>query len=242
MDEGFTSFAQNITQYELFNDIYDLDPINPLLNSYKRYFEFLEDEIEEPLTTHSDHFSTNRAYGVGSYTKGAIFLSQLGYIIGDKTLFKGLRRYYNEWKFKHPDKNDFIRIIEKESDLELDWYLDYWIGTTDKIDYSIELINSSKDIITLELKKIENMPMPIELEVLYSDNSKKNIYIPLSIMRGEKKFKSEEDVIIMPDWEWVNDSYSLELDIKDKLIKSITIDPKKKLADYNRTNNFLKIN
>ena len=120
MDEGFTSFAQNITQYELFNDIYDLDPINPLLNSYKRYFQFLADEIEEPLTTHSDHFSTNRAYGVGSYTKGAIFLSQLGYIIGDKTLFKGLRRYYNEWKFKHPDKNDFIRIIEKESDLELD--------------------------------------------------------------------------------------------------------------------------
>ena len=83
--------------------------------------------------------------------------------------------------------------------------------------------------------------MPIELEVLYNDNSRKTMYIPLSIMRGEKSFKSKEDVIIMPDWEWVNDSYTMELDIKGKLIKSITIDPKKKLADYNRTNNFLKI-
>ena len=242
MDEGFTSFAQNITQYELFNDIYDLDPINPLINSYDRYLKFLEDDIEEPLTTHSDHFSTNRAYGVGSYTKGAIFLSQLGYIIGDEILYKGLRRYYNEWKFRHPDKNDFIRIIEKESGLELDWYLDYWIGTTHKIDYSLELVNSNRDKITLDIKKIENMPMPIELEVLYSDNTKKIIYIPLSIMRGEKKFKSEENVIIMSDWEWVNDSYTIMLDIKEKLIKSITIDPKKKLADYNRKNNFLEIN
>ena len=241
MDEGFTSFAQNITQYELFNDIYNLDSVNPLLGSYERYFKFLEEEIEEPLTTHSDHFSTNRSYGVGSYTKGAIFLSQLGYIIGEENLFKGLRRYYNEWKFRHPDKNDFIRIIEKESSLELDWYLDYWIGTIHKVDYSLKLINSSRDIITLEIKKLEKMPMPIELEVLYNDNSRKTMYIPLSIMRGEKSFKSEEDVIIMPDWEWVNDSYTIELDIKDKLIKSITIDPKKKLADYNRTNNFLKI-
>ena len=92
-----------------------------------------------------------------------------------------------------------------------------------------------------EIKKLEKIPMPIELEVLYNDNSRKTMYIPLSIMRGEKSFKSEEDVIIMPDWEWVNDSYTIELDIKGKLIKSITIDPKKQLADYNRANNFLKI-
>ena len=87
MDEGFASFAQNRTQFMLFNDIYKLDSVNSLKNSYQRYFQFLEKDIEEPLTTHSDHFSTNEAYGVASYTKGAIFLSQLGYIIGDENLF-----------------------------------------------------------------------------------------------------------------------------------------------------------
>ena len=237
MDEGFTSFTQNITQYDLFNDIYNLDSINPLKKSYDRYFNFIMKGIEEPLTTHSDHFSTNQAYGVGSYTKGAIFLSQLGYIIGDDILFKSLRRYYNEWKFKHPDKIDFIRIVEKESGLELDWYIDYWIGTTHKIDYSLEIIDSKKDFVTIEIKRLEKMPMPIDIEITYYDNSKKLIYIPLSIMRGEKNFENYNLVDILPDWEWVNESYRLDIDITNKNIKSIIIDPSEKLADVNPENN-----
>ena len=237
MDEGFTSFTQNITQYDLFNDIYNLDSINPLKKSYDRYFNFIMKGIEEPLSTHSDHFSTNQAYGVGSYTKGAIFLSQLGYIIGDDILFKSLRRYYNEWKFKHPDKIDFIRIVEKESGLELDWYIDYWIGTTHKIDYSLEIIDSKKDFVTIEIKRLEKMPMPIDIEITYYDNSKKLIYIPLSIMRGEKNFENYNFVDILPDWEWVNESYRLDIDVTNKNIKSIIIDPSEKLADVNPENN-----
>ena len=120
MDEGFASFAQNRTQFMLFNNVYKLDSVNSLKNFYQRYFKFLEKDIEEPLTTHSDHFSTNEAYGVASYTKGAIFLSQLGYIIGDENLFSGLRTYFNKWKFKHPDKYDFIRIMEKQSEKLVD--------------------------------------------------------------------------------------------------------------------------
>ena len=59
---------------------------------------------------------------------------------------KDWRRYYNEWKFRHPDENDFIRVMEKVSGLELDWYLDYWIGTTHQIDYSLELRKNKKNL------------------------------------------------------------------------------------------------
>ena len=165
MDEGFTSFAQNITQIYLFNDIYKLDLVNPLRRSYERYYNFIKTGLEEPLSTHSDHFSTNQAYGVGSYTKGAMFLMQLGYIIGEDILFKALKRYYNEWKFKHPDEYDFIRIMEKESGMELDWYIDYWIKTTHTIDYSLEIIEENENEILLSVNRIRKMPMPIEIEV-----------------------------------------------------------------------------
>ena len=242
MDEGFTSYTQTITQFELFNDIYDLNSSNPLINSYERYFQFLNEGTEEALTTHSDHFSTNRAYGVGSYTKGAIFLSQLGYIIGEDLLFKGLRRYYNEWKFRHPDKNDFIRVMEKVSGLELDWYLDYWIGTTHQIDYSLELKKNKKESLDIEIIKNGTMPMPIDIEILFEDNSKSIIHIPLSIMRGEKIFNSGDDVLIMSDWEWVNKVYPLQIDQKNKKIKTITIDSQRKMADVNPTNNIIEIN
>ncbi|MEL7005395.1 MAG: hypothetical protein AAFN93_22075, partial [Bacteroidota bacterium] len=59
---------------------------------------------------------------------------QLSYIMGNETFMKAMRRYFNEWKFKHPTSIDFIRSMEKESGLQLDWYLERFTYTTDKID------------------------------------------------------------------------------------------------------------
>ena len=239
MDEGFTSFAQNITFINKFNEIYNLDFTNPLERSYNRYYNFIKTGLEEPLSTHSDHFSTNQAYGVGSYTKGAIFLMQLGYIIGEDKLFKGLRRYYNEWKFKHPNEYDFLRIMEKESRIELDWYIDYWVKTTHHIDYSLETKKKDDGKISLSVNRIGKMPMPIEIEVLYEDLSSDLYYIPLSIMRG-KKDNSNGKFILLEDWEWVNESYLIDLDDSDKNIKKIEINPSGKLADVNKSNNIIE--
>ena len=238
MDEGFTSFAQNITFINKFNEIYNLDFTNPLERSYNRYYNFIKTGLEEPLSTHSDHFSTNQAYGVGSYTKGAIFLMQLGYIIGEDKLFKGLRRYYNEWKFKHPNEYDFLRIMEKESGIELDWYIDYWVKTTHHIDYSLETKKKDDGKISLSVNRIGKIPMPIEIEVLYEDLSTDIYYIPLSIMRGEKD-NSNGKFILLEDWEWVNESYQIDLDDSDKKIKKIEINPSGKLADVDKTNNII---
>ena len=235
MDEGFTSFAQNIIFHDEFNEIYNLDSTNPLERSYNRYYNFIKTGLEEPLSTHSDHFSTNQAYGVGSYTKGAIFLMQLGYIIGEDKLFQGLIRYYNEWKFKHPDEYNFLRIMEKESEIELDWYLDYWVKTTHQIDYSLQIKEKQDDKISISINRIGKMPMPIELEVLYDDLSFENYYIPLSIMRGEKDNK----FIQLDDWEWVNKSYQIDLNISDKKIKKIEINPSGKMADIDKSNNVI---
>ena len=240
MDEGFTSFAQNITQIYLFNDIYKLDLVNPLRRSYERYYNFIKTGLEEPLSTHSDHFSTNQAYGVGSYTKGAMFLMQLGYIIGEDILFKALKRYYNEWKFKHPDEYDFIRIMEKESGMELDWYIDYWIKTTHTIDYSLEIKEENENEILVSVNRIGKMPMPIEIEVVYEDSSKKIFYIPLSIMRGDKTHDSSKlEYKLLDDWEWVNNTYEINFNNKNKKIKNIQINPSGKMADIDQSNNKL---
>ena len=239
MDEGFTSFAQNITFNSEFSKIYNLNSINPLKRSYDRYYSFIKSGLEEPLSTHSDHFSTNQAYGVGSYTKGAIFLMQLGYIIGENNLYKGLRRYYNKWKFKHPNEYDFLRIMEKESGIELDWYIDYWVKTTHQIDYSLELKNKDQNKIGVFINRIGKMPMPIELKVLYEDLSFENYYIPLSIMRGEKD-NLDNKLIILDDWEWVNESYQFDIDLSIKKIIKIEINPSGKMADINKSNNIIE--
>ena len=93
--------------------------------------------------------------------------------------------------------------------------------------------------ILLTVNRIGKMPMPIEIEILYEDFSTINYYIPLSIMRGEKD-NINDDHILLKDWEWVNETYQIDLDNSDKKIKKIEINPSGKMADVDKKNNIIE--
>src|SRR5699024_3010947 len=130
---------------------------------YKGYINHAKSGNEQTEMTHSDRYETNRNYSVNAYIKGAVFLHQLGYLIGEDNLYKTLNRYYDEWGFKHPTPNDFIRIAEKVSGAELQWYLTDWIGTTNTIDYGIDNVKAADNQTIVTLKRHGLMPMPLEI-------------------------------------------------------------------------------
>ncbi|MEQ8364951.1 MAG: M1 family metallopeptidase [Cyclobacteriaceae bacterium] len=236
MDEGYTSFASSESMAYLFDQKDD-----PHSGSYSGYFKLIERGLQEPLGTHSDHYNTNSAYGTAAYSMGAIFLQQLKYIVGEDVFYPGMRRYFNTWKFKHPEPNDFVRIMEKESGLQLHWYYRYWILTTKHIDYGIESAKDDQGKTEVTLKRAGTFPMPIDLLVTYKDGSKEMFYIPMSEMLGGK---GQEDKSIkwspMEMWNWVNPTYTLAIGKPASQIESMEIDPSQRMADINRDNNTLK--
>ncbi|WP_185974321.1 M1 family metallopeptidase [Litoribacter populi] len=240
MDEGFTSYASNLAMNELFAET---PSDNPHRGSYRGYFRLVQSGLEEPLSTHADHYHTNAAYGAASYNKGAVFMEQLGYIIGKENRDKGMLKYWDTWQFKHPNPNDVIRVMEKQSGLELDWYKEYWVYTTKTIDYAVngvEDYNSGKSKITLERKG--QMPMPIDLVVTYQDGSQELVYLPLVIMRGEKPEEEGMPTRIKTQrWPWTNPSIEVTLDRPKSDIKSVEIDPSGRMADVDRENNKLEL-
>jgi hypothetical protein len=232
MDEGFTDFASD----EAMDAILEI-PSNHQ-DSYNSYFSLVNSGLQEPASQHSDHFNTNRAYGTMAYSMGAVFLEQLKYIVGEKNFYIGMKRYYNTWKMKHPEPNDFIRIMEKVSGLQLHWYLRYWINTTKRIDYAINTVSGSENETLVDLVRIGEFPMPIDLVVTYTDGSKELFYIPLNELLGSKPQEStypKTNLAVV--WPWVNPSYSLKINKKMSDIESIEIDPSLRLADVNRKNN-----
>lgn len=145
---------------------------------------------EQPLSTHADRFDINRCYSISSYSKGELFLSQLIYLIGKDNLMQTLRRYYEDFKFKHPTPNDIKRTAERISGANLDWYLTDWTQTTNTIDYGITTVATNDADATqtkITLERFGRMPMPIDLLVEYTDGSKESFYIPLRMMSFEKE-------------------------------------------------------
>lgn len=234
MDEGFTSYATNLTMGEIMSR----GRSNVHAGSYRGYFGLVASGLEEPLATHSDHYHTNRAYGAAAYSKGAVFMEQMGYVIGAEVRDRGLLRYFNEWQFKHPNVNDLIRIMEKESGLELDWYKEYFVHTTKTIDYAIKEAKANGEKTEITLQRVGLMPMPVDLVITYKDGSQESIYLPLVIMRGEKAQEAGTPTRIHTEkWGWVNLEKTLVVDRNLETIKSIEIDPTKRMADVQPENN-----
>lgn len=238
MDEGFTSFASS----EIMNEFFPKeDPREVHNGAYRGYQHIVAAGTEEPLCTHADHYETNKASGIGAYNKGEVFLHQLSYIIGRENLNTTLLRYFEEWKFKHPDMYDFIRVAEKVSGLELDWYLEYFVSTIRYIDYEVSDVRADGDGTTITLGRIGQMIMPIDLFVQYDDGSSEIHHIPLGIMRGSKEESFSIDFITENDWYWTHPLYSLHLEKPITDIQYIEIDPSLRLADMDRSNNLIQL-
>ena len=230
MDEGFTSYISTLAM----DKVMGTNKEKPFEGNYRGYERLAKSGVEEPLSTHADRYKLNFAYGVAAYTKGSVFLSQLGYIIGQENLDKTLKRYYHDWKFKHPTPIDFLRVAEKVSGAELDWYLMDWAQTTNTIDYGIKDVTVKDGKTNVILERIGNMPMPIDLKVTYTDGTEEIVYIPLQMMRWVKPAEGDLTRKVAARWAWAHPTYELSL---DKPVSGIIIDESGLMADINRENN-----
>jgi hypothetical protein len=242
MDEGFTSWASSEVMNHLRREglIQGEAVANPHARSYAGLRGFRQTGLQEPLSVHADHFATNSAYGVASYTNGAVFLEQLRYIVGEEDFTCTLQRYYYDWRFRHPNPNDFIRIAEKCSGLELDWYREYWVNGTDYPDYAITDVEDMDEAATtrVTLERVGRMPMPLEVTVTGKDSSQTVYYIAPAILRGQKQQPDyAENWVPVDDWGWAMPTYQLVIDRDKQTIERIEINARERMYEDDLTNN-----
>ena len=262
LDEGFASFAEDDISFWYEQNIATQSPFiseaakkqllanNEKAKTYLPYIQYgnyggylalAKSNIEEPMSTHSDHYNTNFAYSSAAYSKGATLLGFLGYIIGDSLRDATLIKYYNIWKFKHPNANDFFRVAEKTSGIQLQWLKEYWVNSTKTIDYGLNDIQAQNNTAIISLQRNGKMPAPIEVLITYKDGSTEMHYIPLDLMLTPKLAETTQNRIVHPEWKWVQPTYTFETTKPITALKTIEIDPSFRMPDINRNNNKLEI-
>ena len=243
MDEGFTSYASSrISQHISMATKGESAPVPTIETIGSRsgqgsYLRSAASGNEEAMSTHSDHYDLNGIYSAAAYGKGAVWMSQMGYVIGEEARDRGLLEYFNRWKFKHPNPNDVLRVMEDVSGLELDWYNEYFVFTTKQVDYGIKDVVGEDQKTKVTLERVKKMPMPMDVVVTYTDGTKEVHYMALRMMRGEKPAETNDKRIVHEDWPWTHPSYELTVDRPISEIASIVIDPSGRMADTDRKNN-----
>ena len=234
MDEGFTSYICTLAEDLIIEE----NKPFPLEDSYAGYLYLATSGVEMPQSTNANRYNHNMAYESTAYDKGAVFLAQLGYIIGPHALARTLKEYYQKFKFTHPTPNDFRRVAERMSNIQLKWYLTDWTQTTNRIDYSIDSVEKEKEKTHVFLKRKELMPMPLDVLVNYKDGTQEVFYIPITLMRGTKENPYAVKWSILEDWSWANPNYDFFIDRPLDSIESIIVDPTFLMADIDRSDNF----
>ena len=239
MDEGFTSYSDDLIMNQLFPPENPLP--NPFMNSIGGYVNFVKTGKEEPASWLADHHDNGTAYSYASYVKGELFLVQLGYIMGEENLSATLKEFFRKWKLKHPTERDFLHIAQKTSGMDLKWFQHYWINTTKTIDYTIKNVEYGNGSTTITLENKGGVPMPIDFGVLTKDRKITTFHIPLNMTRVWKEKDHFGDFKTLDYWAWTQKEYTFTIPFSKNQIAVLGIDFSQRLADVNPEDNFWEV-
>ncbi|HKK61464.1 MAG TPA: M1 family aminopeptidase, partial [Bacteroidales bacterium] len=119
-------------------------------------------------------------FSANAYSKPSTGLNILRETIMGRELFDfAFKQYARSWMFKHPTPDDFFRIMEDASAVDLDWFWRGWFYGTDPVDIAIKGVK----IFTIKSK---------DPEIRNSREKEEEESIPdeIAVQRNRKSFKS----------------------------------------------------
>ena len=115
------------------------------------------------------------------------------------------------------------------------------LNTTKTIDYRIDSLWEDGSKTNIRIRRIGQMPMPLDVQIVFSDSTKEWHYVPVDLMFGEKPAEDSISRKVYPAWRWTHDTYIIETSKRLGTIAVVDIDPTMRLADIERKNNRLKL-
>ncbi len=107
-----------------------------------------------PATAYTDF-----NYGAIIYAKNPLSFYMLQNYLGNNKFDSMMHAYYEKWKFKHPLPNDFRNHAEAFTGINLSWFFDGVLGSTQKMDY--KLVGRTKDSVTIRNKTGFVVPLSV---------------------------------------------------------------------------------
>ncbi|MEW5758811.1 MAG: M1 family aminopeptidase [Candidatus Omnitrophota bacterium] len=103
-----------------------------------------------------------------AYSKGEAVLRQFHDLIGSEQFYQIIKNYFEKYKFKNANVDDFVNIVNKVTDGDYNWYFDQWLRSEKKCDYAVYI---GKDNVIVRNKR--DAIEPLEIEVKYKDSTSK---------------------------------------------------------------------
>jgi len=167
LSEGFATYFTNLYIQKFKGEEAFLNKLknqrNTVLNFYKR--------VQTPVidTKTKDYIKLLNA---NSYQKGALVLHMLRNELGDEIFWKGIRTYYQKYKFSNASTNNFKDVMAKVSGKNLDVFFTQWLQKSGHPVLKSSWIYFNDNVrIMIDQTQDTLFEFPLELELVHKDGS-----------------------------------------------------------------------
>jgi hypothetical protein len=156
IDEGLNTFSTARTYYAAFDPPvytqrylgmpgarggflpwkFDEVPMNRAVHG-NRLDRYRRDATSDTPSTPTFHYYPSTASSI-TYSKTAVWLHTLERYLGWETLQEILSTFFERWKFRHPEPEDFFAVANEVAGQDLTWFFDQVYGGSQTFDYGIE--------------------------------------------------------------------------------------------------------
>jgi hypothetical protein len=194
------------------------DPRRRQMLAYQRY---AGTERDVPLIVPSTNLigATYRQY---AYARPGAAYENLRNMLGDELFLKGLHTFMDRWNGKHPIPYDMFYSFNDGTGEDLNWYWKAWFFYFGYPDLSITRVVIDRNVLRVTVKKEGNIPIPVKLTFIYSDNTESTLIRSASVWSGgrdeiiitEKTTKTIEKIKLgdahIPDVNYKRNTYIIE--------------------------------
>lgn len=188
-------------------------PRNALLGQRSAFRTPWSDPLSKPIFD----LLENDMRRVNAYSRPALLLETFSRLMGEETMARVMRSYYQHWRYRHPKPEDFLAEVLAFADgteiggHPLDW-TEFWLqawANNDELDFGVHRIlnrTAPKNAADedqwqplVEIRRIGSFRLPVEYRIYWSDGMTQNgvwdgqdPWLRLSLPTGIRKVDAVE--------------------------------------------------
>jgi aminopeptidase N len=109
-------------------------------------------------------------------------------MLGDELFVKALQEFIIRWEGKHPTPYDMFFTFNDVTGQDLTWFWKPWFFDFGYPDLAIDKVQSENNKAKILIRKIGNVPTPINLKMIYQDGNEDEYYYSTGIWKSNDLF------------------------------------------------------
>ena len=119
------------------------------------------------------------------YNKSALVLHMLRGLLGDEAFFKGLRQFYQEFRFTKAGTEDLRRAFEAQAGRSLEGFFEQWVhgAALPSVDFSyrVEAAGAEAQNVVLRFQQVASVfEFPVTVTLTYASGAVSRIVVPVT--------------------------------------------------------------